>query len=44
MLSLVERHKVRVDVDAISPTVEWRNRASTLKTASAPSDAPFLVL
>jgi UDP-sulfoquinovose synthase len=44
ILNLVERHKDRVDVDAISPTVEWRDRASTLKTASASSDAPFLVL
>ena len=44
VLNLVEHHKDRVDMEAISPTVDWRKRASTLKTASAPFDAPFLVL
>ncbi len=44
ILNLVESHQDRVDPEAISPTVDWRNRASTLKTASASSDAPFLVL
>ena len=44
VLNLVEHHKDRVDMEAISPTVDWRRRASTLKTASGPFDAPFLVL
>jgi UDP-sulfoquinovose synthase len=44
MLELIERHKDRVDVDAIAPTVQWRSRASTLKTASAESDVSFLVV
>jgi UDP-sulfoquinovose synthase len=44
MLELVERHKDRVDVDAIAPTVQWRASASTLKTANASSDASFLVV
>jgi UDP-sulfoquinovose synthase len=44
VLHLVEHHKDRVDMEAISPTVDWRRRASTLKTASGPFDAPFLVL
>ena len=44
MLELIERHKDRVDVDAIAPTVQWRSSASTLKTANAESDAPFLVV
>jgi UDP-sulfoquinovose synthase len=44
VLNLVEHHKDRVDMEAISPTVDWRKRASTLKTASGPFDAPFLVL
>ena len=44
MLDLVERHKDRVDVNAIAPTVQWRSRASTLKTANASSDASFLVV
>jgi hypothetical protein len=44
MLELIERHKDRVAVDAIAPTVQWRSRASTLKTASAESDLSFLVV
>ncbi len=44
MLGLIERHKARVDVDAIAPTVQWRARASTLKTANASSDASFLAV
>jgi UDP-sulfoquinovose synthase len=42
MLDLIERHRGRVDVDAIAPTVQWRSRASTLKTASSSTDAAFL--
>jgi UDP-sulfoquinovose synthase len=44
MLSLIERHKDRVDTEAIAPTVQWRASASTLKTANAESDASFLVV
>jgi UDP-sulfoquinovose synthase len=44
ILSLVERHRDRVDVAAIAPTVQWRSRASTLKTSNASSDAPFLAV
>jgi UDP-sulfoquinovose synthase len=44
MMELVERHKDRVDVAAIAPTVQWRSRASVLKTANAESDASFLVV
>ncbi len=41
MLTLIERHRERVDVDAIAPTVQWRSSASTRKTASTPSDTSF---
>jgi UDP-sulfoquinovose synthase len=44
ILAVVERHKGRVEVDAIAPTVQWRASASTLKTANASSDASFLVV
>jgi UDP-sulfoquinovose synthase len=44
MLGLIERHKDRVEVDAIAPTVQWRSRASVLKTANAETDASFLVV
>jgi len=44
MLELVERHMDRVDIAAIAPTVQWRSRASVLKTANAESDASFLVI
>jgi UDP-sulfoquinovose synthase len=44
MLDLIERHKDRVEVDAIAPTVQWRSRASVLKTANAETDASFLVV
>jgi UDP-sulfoquinovose synthase len=44
MLDLIERHKDRVEVEAIAPTVQWRSRASVLKTANAESDASFLVV
>jgi UDP-sulfoquinovose synthase len=44
MLELIERHKDRVEVDAIAPTVQWRSRASVLKTANAETDASFLVV
>jgi UDP-sulfoquinovose synthase len=44
MLALIERHKDRVNSDAIAPTVQWRSRASTLKTANTDSDASFLVV
>jgi UDP-sulfoquinovose synthase len=44
MLKLIERHKDRVDIEAIAPTVQWRSSASRLKTANAEADAPFLVV
>ncbi len=44
MLSLIEHHRDRVDVDAIAPTVQWRSSASALKTANTESDAPFLAV
>jgi UDP-sulfoquinovose synthase len=44
MLDLIARHKDRVDVEAVAPTVRWRSRASKLKTANASSDASFLVV
>ncbi len=44
MLRLIERHRERVDVAAIAPTVQWRSSASTLKTAHSPSEAPFLAV
>jgi UDP-sulfoquinovose synthase len=44
ILDLIERHKDRVEVEAIAPTVQWRSRASVLKTANAESDASFLVV
>jgi len=44
MLELVERHRDRVDLNAIAPTVQWRKSASTLKTASEVPDASFLVV
>jgi UDP-sulfoquinovose synthase len=42
MLELVERHRDRVDLNAIAPTVDWRQSASTLKTADSSSDSSFL--
>jgi UDP-sulfoquinovose synthase len=42
MLNLVERHRDRVDLEAIAPTVQWRSSASTLKTANASSNSSFL--
>jgi UDP-sulfoquinovose synthase len=44
MLGLVERHRDRVDLRAIAPTVQWRTSASTLKTADTSSDSSFLAL
>jgi UDP-sulfoquinovose synthase len=42
MLELVERHRDRVDPNAIAPTVQWRSSASTLKTANEASNSSFL--
>ena len=42
MLELVERHRDRVDVRAIAPTVQWRSSASTLTTAGDARGASFL--
>ncbi len=44
MMELVERHRGRVDLNAIAPTVEWRSSSSILKTASPSSDASFLAV
>jgi UDP-sulfoquinovose synthase len=44
MLELVERHRDRVDVRAIAPTVQWRSSTSTLKTSDDSSDASFLAV
>jgi hypothetical protein len=44
MLELVERHRDRVDSDAIAPTVQWRLSASTLKTGDASAEASFLAV
>jgi UDP-sulfoquinovose synthase len=44
MLELVERHRDRVDLRAIAPTVQWRTSASTLKTADTTSDSSFLAV
>ena len=37
LLSVVERHRDRVDLRAIQPTVEWRSTASVLPTSGAVS-------
>ena len=44
ILDLVERHRDRVDVRAIAPTVQWRSSASTLSTGGEAGDASFLAL
>jgi UDP-sulfoquinovose synthase len=44
MLALIERHKDRTNVDAVDPTVQWRKRVSTLKTANPASNPSFLEL
>jgi UDP-sulfoquinovose synthase len=44
MLELVERHRDRVNPEAIDPTVQWRSSASTLKTANESSGASFLAV
>ena len=47
ILDLVERHRGRVDIRAIAPTVQWRSSTSTLTTADEagePGDSSFLAL
>jgi UDP-sulfoquinovose synthase len=45
ILDIVERHRDRVDVRAIAPTVQWRSGASTLTTeAGEAGDSSFLAL
>ena len=44
ILALVERHRDRVDVRAIAPTVQWRSSASTLTTAGETPDSSFLAV
>jgi UDP-sulfoquinovose synthase len=35
LLSVVERHRDRVQLEAIEPTVAWRSTASVLRTSGA---------
>ncbi|HLN41308.1 MAG TPA: hypothetical protein VK215_02575, partial [Acidimicrobiales bacterium] len=35
LLAVVDRHRDRVDLQAIAPTVQWRKTASTLKTSAS---------
>ncbi len=35
LLEVVERHRDRVDLQAIAPTVQWRKTASTLPTGGS---------
>ena len=44
ILELVERHRDRVDVRAIAPTVQWRSSASTLTTADDAGESDFLAI
>ncbi|HEY1829846.1 MAG TPA: NAD-dependent epimerase/dehydratase family protein [Acidimicrobiales bacterium] len=44
MLQLVERHRDRIDLNAIVPTVNWRAATSTLKTASPETEVSFLAV
>jgi UDP-sulfoquinovose synthase len=44
ILALVERHRSRVDVRAIAPTVQWRKSASTLTTSGETPDSSFLAV
>ncbi|HEY5025221.1 MAG TPA: NAD-dependent dehydratase, partial [Acidimicrobiales bacterium] len=37
LLEVVDRHRDRVDLQAIAPTVQWRKTASTLKTGGTAS-------
>ena len=34
LLAVVDRHRDRVDLQAIDPTVQWRKTASTLRTSA----------
>ncbi|MGD0378347.1 MAG: NAD-dependent dehydratase, partial [Acidimicrobiales bacterium] len=34
LLAVVDRHRDRVDLQAIAPTVQWRQTASTLRTSA----------
>jgi UDP-sulfoquinovose synthase len=36
LLEVVDRHRHRVDLEAIAPTVQWRKTTSTLHTGGAP--------
>jgi UDP-sulfoquinovose synthase len=37
LLDVVDRHRQRVDLAAIAPTVQWRKTASSLETAGGAS-------
>jgi UDP-sulfoquinovose synthase len=38
LLEVVDRHRDRVDLQAIAPTVQWRKTASTLATSGTDPD------
>ena len=40
LLSVVDHHRARVNMDAIKPTVNWRRTVSELVTSPAPAPAP----
>jgi UDP-sulfoquinovose synthase len=40
MLTLAERHRSRVDANAIAPTVDWRSTVSSLATTGTGEVAP----
>ncbi|HXZ62868.1 MAG TPA: NAD-dependent epimerase/dehydratase family protein [Acidimicrobiales bacterium] len=42
MLETIGRHRDRVNIGAIAPTVQWRASASTLATVGEAATAPFL--
>ena len=44
ILQLIERHRDRVDVRAIAPTVQWLSSASTLTTADDAGESGFLAV
>jgi UDP-sulfoquinovose synthase len=44
LLAVVDRNRDRIDLEAISPTVNWRNTVSTLRTADSRSRVDELVV
>jgi UDP-sulfoquinovose synthase len=43
MLAVTQKFKGNVDIEAVKPTVEWRNTASALTTAGSPASVPTSV-